>query len=518
MFSFKYWRQDLQASLVVFLVALPLCLGIALASNAPLASGLIAGVIGGLVVGALTNSSISVSGPAAGLTVIVINSIESLGSFEAFTLAVLISGVIQIAFGFFKAGKLGNYFPSAVIKGMLAAIGIILILKQLPHAVGYDVEHMGSERFGDLAGENTFTGLMNAFTRIHPGAVIIALMSLGIMLGWERLSNKSKFFQIVPGALVAVASAVFLNEVFKSGVPVLAIEASHLVQLPFTSFQDVMSGLKLPDFGAITNPQVYITAMTLALVGSLESLLSVDAADKLDSQGKVTNKNRELFAQGCGNTLSGLVGGLPITAVIVRSSANVAAGGKTKLSAFLHGIWLFGCVVMIGEILNLIPLASLAAVLLLVGYKLTKPALYRSTLKRGMSQFIPFMATIVAILFTDLLIGISFGMLVGFAFVIKSNMHKSVSMVSDGNLYLIRFSKDVSFMQKPDLLEKFDQIPKGAQVVIDGSKGGFVDQDIVELIEDFMQNAPKKEIQVELRCSTTALCPLFKLSHQDQVA
>lgn len=513
MFTFKYWRQDLQSSLVVFLVALPLCLGIALASNAPLVSGLIAGIIGGLVVGAFTNSSISVSGPAAGLTVIVVNSIEGLGSFEAFTLAVFFSGIIQIIFGLLKAGRFGDYFPSAVIKGMLAAIGIILILKQLPHAVGYDEDYMGDDSFGTLEGHNTFSDIMMSLSRFHKGAMIIALFSLGLMILWEKGSAKSKTMKLIPGALLAVVGSVILNEFFKASAPSLVIEPSHLVQLPFQGLQDFFGGIKTPDWSYLFNPKVYVTALTIAIVGSLESLLSVDAADRLDESGIVTNKNRELIAQGSGNALSGLVGGLPLTAVIVRTSANHAAGGRTNLAAFLHGIWLFVCVVFIANVLNLIPLASLAAILLLVGYKLNKPSLYKSSFKHGISQFIPFVATIVAILFTDLLIGIAFGMVVGFAFIIRSNLHKSMTLVHEGDDYLIRFFKDVTFMNKPELKEKLEQIPEGAKLMIDGSNSVHIDHDIAELIEDFIKQSSSKSISVSLKQSPYALSPLFKIQN-----
>lgn len=513
MFTFKYWRQDLQSSLVVFLVALPLCLGIALASNAPLVSGLIAGIIGGLVVGAFTNSSISVSGPAAGLTVIVVNSIEGLGSFEAFTLAVFFSGLMQILFGLLKIGKFGDYFPSAVIKGMLAAIGIILILKQFPHAVGYDEDYMGDDSFGHLEGHNTFSDILVALGRFHKGAMVISLFSLGLMILWEKGAMKSKAMKLIPGALLAVVGSVLLNELFKMSFPSLVIESTHLVQLPFQGLQDFFGGIKTPDWSYVANPKIYVTALTIAIVGSLESLLSVDAADRLDESGIVTNKNRELLAQGTGNALSGLVGGLPLTAVIVRTSANHAAGGRTNLAAFFHGIWLFVCVVFIANVLNLIPLASLAAILLLVGYKLNKPALYKSSFRHGVSQFIPFIATIVAILFTDLLIGIGFGMVVGFAFIIRSNLHKTMTLVSEGNDYLIRFYKDVSFMNKPELKEILDQIPEGAKLMIDGSHNVYVDHDIAELIEDFTKQAPGKNIFVELKRSSNALSPLFKIKN-----
>jgi MFS superfamily sulfate permease-like transporter len=509
---FNSWMKDFKSSLVVFLVALPLCLGIALASNAPLSAGLYAGIIGGIVVGSLSGSSISVSGPAAGLTVIVINAIYSLGSFEAFTLALLLSGILQIIFSLLKGGAIGDYFPTSVIKGMLAAIGIILILKQLPHAVGFDKSFMGDESFLGPEGGNTFTQLLSAFMSFHPGAVIVAIISLVIMKNWEKAAEKDfKFFKLIPGALIAVLLSILTNYVFQQSFPNLVISGDHLVNLPFSGgFSDFFSGIKFPNWNHLENSQIYIVAVTLAIVGSLESLLSVDAADKIDEEGRITDKNRELLAQGCGNLISGFIGGLPITAVIVRTSANASAGAKSKLSAVLHGVWLFLCVVLIPSLLNLIPLSALAAVLLLVGYKLTKPALIKNMYNKGWNQFIPFAATILAILFTDLLVGIIIGMIVGFVFVFKSNMHKSMVMVKEDNLFLIRFYKDVSFLQKAGLLNMLKSIPVGASVIIDGSNNVFIDDDIIDVIEDFTKRGKTMNINVILKKSSLALCPLFK--------
>ena len=509
---FKYWKKDFQSSVVVFLVALPLCLGIALASNAPLASGLYAGIIGGLVVGFFSGSASSVSGPAAGLAVIVAGSIATLGSFEAFALAVMLSGILQIIFSLVKGGVVGDYFPSSVIKGMLAAIGILLILKQFPHAVGYDADYMGDESFEIGQGENTFTQIFSAFRLFHPGAVVVSLLSLAIMLSWEKRAARSiKFFELIPGALIAVFFAVLVNYIFSLTVPDLVIQGDHLVSLPFQGgLTDFVQGFRLPDWSQIYNPKVYTVAITIALVGSIESLLSLDAADKIAEGGRVSNKNRELLAQGIGNALSGLIGGLPVTAVIVRSSANVNAGAKSRLSAIFHGLWLLLCVVLIPTLLNKIPLAALAAVLLLVGYKLTKVELVKKMYAKGKGQFIPFAVTILAILFTNLLMGIFIGVIVGFFFVIRSNIHKSIVMVEDGGLYLIKFYKDVSFLQKPKLQRLLNEIPEGSTVIIDGSMSVYVDEDIVDVIEDFMTRESQNQIHVDLMKSPLALCPLFK--------
>ena len=505
---FSHWKTNFQASIVVFLVALPLCLGIALASGAPMSSGLVAGIVGGLVVGSLSGSPISVSGPAAGLTVIVATALQNLGSFELFVAAVFISGLFQILFSLFRGGVIGDYFPTSVIRGMLAAIGLILILKQFPHAVGYDADYMGDESFEELGGQNTFTRLLFTLKMLHPGAMIISLLAMGIMLGWEKLAEKGKkFFQLIPGALVAVITGVALGKIFSS-LPALALRAEQHVSLPLSGLAEAK--VFLPGLADLLNPKVLMVAFTIALVGSLESLLSVDAADKLDAEGRTTDKNRELLAQGIGNAVSGLLGGLPLTAVIVRTSANANAGARGHLSAILHGVWLLLAVVLIPAILNLIPLAVLAMILILVGYKLTKPKLIAQMYQRGWDQFIPFAVTIVAILLTDLLTGIGIGMAVGFVFVIKTNLHKAVVMVQDGDLYLIRFHKDVSFLQKAGLQKMLRRIPSGASVLIDGSNSVFVDNDIVDLVEEFAARGPASGIQVALKKSTLALCPLFK--------
>lgn len=508
---FSTWKQDFKASVVVFLVALPLCLGIALASGAPLSSGLIAGIMGGIVVGFVSNSHISVSGPAAGLTVIVAAAILDLGNFNVFTLSVFLAGLLQIAFSFFNGGKIGDFFPVSVIKGMLAAIGILLILKQLPHMIGYDEVFMGSVSFDQNDGENTFSDLLIAFDRYHVGSFIVGLSSLLIMLGWDFLGKKNKLFQLIPGALIAVIMGVVLNSFFISSFPALAVMDQHLVTLPYKGgFADFFSGFFMPDWSQMLNPKVLTTAVVIALVASIESLLSIEASDKLDESGRITNKNRELLAQGIGNSLSGLIGGLPLTAVIVRTSANASAGAQSKLSAILHGLWLLLCIVTIPHILNLIPLSALAAMLILVGYKLAKPGLIKAMYHKGWNQFLPFAVTILAILFTDLLKGIMIGMVVGFFFVLRSNIHKSIVMVKEEENILIKFYKDVSFLQKSILLNMFQEIPPNASVVIDGSKNVYVDEDIVEVIEDFVKRSETSGIRVELKKSTLALSPLFK--------
>ncbi|MDQ4140273.1 MAG: SulP family inorganic anion transporter, partial [Bacteroidota bacterium] len=397
-FSLKNIGSDLPAGLVVFLVALPLCLGISLASGAPLLAGVIAGVVGGIVVALVSGSQLSVSGPAAGLTVIVLNGITKLGSFEAFQLAVVIAGVLQLVLGFLKAGIIGHYFPSGVIKGMLAAIGLTLILKQIPHFLGADKDFFGDMEFFQFDGRNTFTEMTYAFQHIEKGALIVGVVSLLIIILWDNPKlKKFAIFKLVPSALIAVLVALGLNFFFKSSSPNLTIGNEHLVQLPsMDSWTKLVAQLTQPDWSALGNVDVYILAITIAIIASLETLLSVEAVDRMDPLKRVTPTNRELKAQGIGNFISGLLGGLPMTAVIVRSSANINSGAKTKLSAFFHGILLLVSVLFLSPFLNQIPLSALAAVLLVVGYKLTKPSLYVSQFKLGLEQFIPFIVTILA--------------------------------------------------------------------------------------------------------------------------
>jgi len=457
---FKEWKSDLKASLVVFLVALPLCLGIALASNAPLSAGLIAGILGGIVVGSLSGSHVGVSGPAAGLTVIVINGIAQLGSFEVFALAVFLAGIFQILFGLIRAGMIGNYFPTAVVKGMLAAIGLILILKQYPNALG----------------------LSNG--SFHYGIIGISILSIAVMLFWDHMAQEGfKFFKLVPGALVAVVLSIAVNAVYQNFFPSLSVGSEFLVQLPFSGgLNEMFSMLKFPEFSRIFDGAVIQIALTIAIVASLETLLCVDAADKIDPDKRVTSKDRELLAQGIGNAISGLVGGLPITAVIVRTSANVTAGNKTKLSAILHGIWLVSCVALIPQILNLIPLASLACVLLLVGYKLCKPMHFIAMKKRGWEQLFIFSTTIIAILSTDLLKGIFVGIVVAVLFEVNKLSLNPFTISHESEKSVIEFTQNVAFFHKPRLHKAIASAPAGKKIHIRGIRNVKVHIDIHELI------------------------------------
>ena len=511
----KYYSHigaNLSASIVVLLVALPLCLGIALASGAPLFSGIIAGVVGGIVVGLLSGSQLSVSGPAAGLTAIVAVAILKLQVYEAFLLAVVLAGVMQVALGYLKAGVIGDYIPNAVIKGMLAAIGLILIMKQFPHLVGYDANFEGDETFAQADQNNTFSAIYTALNTIKPAAAIIGLGSIILLSIWEKpFIKKNELLRFVPGPLVVVILAIIINGTIEQLSGIASIESTHLVSLPIAhSTTEFISFFTLPKFSFITNVQVWISAVTLAIVASLETLLGIEAVDKLDPLKRVTPTNKELKAQGFGNIISGLIGGLPLTSVIVRSSANVSAGGKTKQSTIFHGILLILCAALIPGLLNKIPLSALAGILIFTGYKLAKITLFKEFYQKGFNQFIPFCVTIIAILFTDLLIGISIGIAVSMIFIIRSNFKTAVLVVNDNNNYLIRFKKDVSFLNKPIIKSELELVPENANLVIDVARAEYIDKDVIDEVNSFLYHAHLKNIKVALRTNpSNALHRLF---------
>lgn len=495
-------KSDIPASIIVFLVAVPLCLGIALASGAPLFSGIIAGIVGGIVVGALSGSSLGVSGPAAGLAVIVLSAIQELGSFEIFLLAVAIGGVFQLLLGVAQAGIIGYYFPNSVIKGMLAGIGVIIFLKQIPHAVGYDKDYEGSLSFAQPDGHNTLSELYYMFEAISPGAVIITVLSLIILILWEQsFMKKIKVFQLIQGPLVVVALGILLNLLFQGTE--YALNASQIVSIPVAeSIPGFFNQFTFPDFSQWKNPQVYVVALTIAIVASLETLLCLEATDKLDPYKRVSPANRELKAQGIGNIISGLIGGLPITQVIVRSSTNIQSGGKTKMSAILHGVVLLFSAMMIPALLNLIPLASLAAILFLVGYKLAKPVLFKQMYAIGWSNFIPFMVTILGIVFTDLLMGIGMGLVVAIFFVLYNNYKKPFLFevdehLSETGVIRIELAEDVTFLNKANIQRALQQIPEGSKVIIDASRSVNIDHDVIEIIEDFRTQSKFNKMEVE---------------------
>lgn len=496
--------SDLGASAVVFLVALPLCLGIALGSNAPLFSGIIAGIVGGIVIGLLSGSQLSVSGPAAGLTAIVAGAIILLPSFESFLLAVVLCGVFQLILGFIKAGIIGDYIPKSVIKGMLAAIGIILIWKQIPHLIGYN-SNGGVLATVQPSSESGALVNWGWLTAIAPTALLIGVICLGFQFYWGKLAaKKGGWIKLVPAPLLVVLLGVGINVLMQWQGGGWALRKEHLVAIPAaSSASEFFTFFTLPDWGSIGKYNVWITGVTLALVASLETLLGIEAVDNLDPQKRLTPTNRELKAQGVGNIVSGLIGGLPLTSVIVRSSANVNAGAKTKMSTIFHGVFILLSVAFIPTVLGIIPLAALAAILIYTGYKLAQPALFKYFYNKGWDQFLPFVATVVIILFTDLLTGVLAGLAIGLFFSARSNFKTSVLIVNDNNKYLIRLRKDVSILNKRGIKSRLDAVPAHSSVLIDATRADFIDRDIVEMIEVFVAEAPEKNIQVELKASSS---------------
>lgn len=485
----------------MFLIAVPLCLGIALASGAPLFSGMIAGIVGGIVIGALSGSQLSVAGPAAGLTAIVLSAITSLGAFETFLLAVVLAGAIQLLLGLLRAGSVANYFPSNVITGMLTAIGIIIILKQIPHAFGYDADAEGDFAFIQTDGENTFSALLSTLNHIHFGAILITVISIAILLYWGKIPK----LKAVPAALVAVLVGVGLNQFFVAMGSPLGLEQSHLVTLPVAnSFSDFVGQFTFPDFSQLANGNVWMVAATIAVVASVETLLNLEATDKLDPLKRYSPPNRELKAQGIGNLISGLIGGIPITSVIVRSSANINAGGRTKLASITHGLLLLVCAALIPGLLNKIPLATLAAVLLVTGYKLCKPTVFKQMFAKGKYQWIPFVVTVGVIVFTDLLIGVGVGLATSVLFIMWGNMKSPYFFQREkyrtGDLIKLELSQEVSFLNKANILLTLERLPENTTVVIDAGKTVYIDQDVLDIIREFSQiKAPQKNIKVVLK-------------------
>lgn len=502
-------KQDLPASIVVFLVALPLCLGIALASGAPLLAGLFSGIVGGLVVGALSGSPLSVSGPAAGLTAIVAAGIAELGAYPAFLTAVVLAGAMQVGFGLLRAGVLARFVPTCVVHGMLAAIGAILILKQIPHALGHDADFEGDESFAH-AGGNTFTELVQSLLHPEVGPTVVTVIALAALLAWGRLRGRP-IGHWVPAPLVAVLAGTLAHHFALAPAGYGVASADHFVTIPdLGHLQDILFALPFPDFGRLGDPAVWRVAVTIAAVASIESLLSVGASDKLDPLHRLTPTNRELKAQGVGNILAGLLGALPVTAVIVRSSANIGAGAQTRASALIHGAWLLLGVLLLAPVLNTIPLAALAAVLIVMGWKLLAPTAILHQYRRGPDQFIPFAVTLVAILVTDLLVGVLIGIGVGLFFVIRGSSRSSILTTRQGEAMMIRFLKDVSFIHRPALLEAFEQISSGTHVLIDGTRAQHIGPDIIEAIEEFITSAPARGIRVDLRRSPASLNGYFQ--------
>lgn len=503
---FKNFKNDLPAGLIVSLVAVPLCLGIALASGAPLFSGIIAGIVGGIIVGILSGSPLGVSGPAAGLAVIVLNAIQDLGAFDVFLLAVVIAGVIQLLFGLLQGGIVAYYFPSSVIKGMLAGIGVIIFLKQIPHALGYDKDYAGSLSFAQPDGHNTFSEILNVLGAISTGPLIISASCLAILILWEQpFMKKNPIFSILQGPLVVVAVGIGLNLIFKGTS--FGLKPEQLVSIPVSSdIEEFLSFFQMPDFSAWNKPQVWITAFTIAVVASLETLLCLEATDKLDPHKRVSPANLELKAQGIGNVISGLIGGLPVTQVIVRSSTNIQAGGKTKTSAIFHGFILLFAALLIPGTLNLVPLSSLAAILFLVGYKLAKPALFKQMYKLGFSNFIPFAVTVVAIVTIDLLSGIIIGMSVAIFYILYDSYKKPfIFEKEDDGTIRINLAQEVTFLNRANIQKALNLIPDEANVIIDKSETATIHTDVLDVIEDFKINASYRDISLKIIESRTDL-------------
>jgi MFS superfamily sulfate permease-like transporter len=501
---FANLKSDFASGLVVFLVALPLCLGIAMASGAPLFSGIISGIVGGIVVGYLSKSHISVSGPAAGLTAIILTAITDLGAFDVFLTAVFIAGLIQLILGFLKAGSISNYIPTNVIEGMLAGIGIIIILKQLPHAFGYDSDFEGDQSFMQVDGGNTFSALLGIFNYIQLGSIIISIVSIIILILWDKVSFLKKL-KLVPAALIAVVVGVVLNEIFIASGSSLVIMKEHLVSLPIPeSFEEFKDIIVTPNFSGITNPKVWIVGLTIAIVASIETLLCIEAADRMDVHKRYTDTNMELKAQGIGNIISSLIGGLPMTSVVVRSSANNNAGAKSKMSAIIHGFLLLLSVLTIPFILNKIPLATLAAILILVGYKLAKPATFKHFWDNGKYQFIPFIATLLAVVFTDLLKGVALGIIISIVFVLRGNLKRAYSFRKeeyiDGDVIHIDLAQEVSFLNKAAIKSTLNAIPENSRVIINAHDTVYIAHDILDLIREFkVTRAHDENIKVKLK-------------------
>ena len=504
MLSREHLADDLRAGVVVFLVALPLCLGIALASGAPLFSGLIAGISGGIVVTLVSQSRHGVSGPAAGLAVMVYAGIEALG-FEAYLLSVIVCGVVQIAAGFLKAGVIAHYFPSSVIKGMLAGIGIILILKQIPHALGYDQSFEGELEFLQLDGHNTFTEIGYAFRAFSPGAMLVTATSLALLLLWQRpIFKQNRFTRAIPAPLLVVILGIVFNRVFHAVAPSLVISDDHLVSVPMSSsIGEFFGNFTKPDFSQITNPEVYVVGLTLALIASIETLLSVEATDNLDPEKRVTPTNLELKAQGLGNLVSGFLGGIPLTQVIIRSTANIESGGKTRRASLIHGVLLLVCVATIPGLLNEIPLASLAAILLVIGYRLARIPLFKQMWREGLWQFLPFVVTVVGLVFTDLLKGIMLGMLVAFFEILIYNYQLNFyrEQTAEG-CFTIRLTEHMTFLNKAALKRILREAPPGCEVTIDMTGTRIIDHDVREVIDDFATHAEADNIRLTVLGAT----------------
>jgi len=505
---FSELNKDLPASLVVFFVSIPLCLGVSLASGAPLMSGLVAGVVGGIVCGIISQSPLAVTGPAAGLAAVALFSIDRLGSFSIFLLAVVVAGVIQIVLGLLKAGSVGRYFPVSVIKGMLAGIGLILIVTQLPHALGDDTYMQGAE-----SDEGNLVEIINAIRNIHLGALLITLVSMtALILSAQRFWQEGRWTRLIPGPLVAVILSVLLNELFVASESTLRLSSVHMVSLPNLGSWTMLPGqLNVSGFDPDFAMTFALVAVTIAIVASVETVLNIEAVDKLDPYRRTTSLDRELIAQGTSNIISGMLGGLPVTAVIARSSLNIHAGARTKLSTIVQASLLAAAVLASPGLLERIPVACLAVVLIVTGYRLAPVSRWKSMYRMGLGQFVPFAVTAVMIVLSNLLTGLLLGLAVAVFYVLRSNAGRAVLRVNRDGAYLIKFTKDVSFMNKLTLYRALEGVPAGSRVYIDGTRAHFIDHDIIETIEDFQKSAPVRNITVEIVKKTYAIHPFFKI-------
>ena len=501
----KSLGADLLSGMVVFLVALPLCLGIAVASGAPPFAGIISGIIGGIIVGSLSKSHVSVTGPAAGLIAIILVAVTDLG-YETFLVAVMVAGLVQLTLGLAKAGGISSYFPTSVIEGMLVAIGIIIIKKELPHAIGYDLEHEGDFFSYQLlkADEGFFGELLHSLNYAHTGAIIVSVVSIAIIIAFNKVPALKKI-KAIPGALVAVVAGILMNELFKAAMPQWIIANEHLVVLPTAdSLQAFLGQFQTPDLNGFANPKVWVTGLTIAIVASIETLLCLEAGDKMDSLKRYSSANAELRAQGIGNLLSGLIGGIPMTSVIVRTTANINAGAKTKMSAIFHGIFLLLAVIAIPGLLNKIPMACLAAILIMIGLRLASPKVFKHIWQSGKHQFVPFIITVVAVVFTDLLKGVGIGLVVSIFYILKGNMKLAYffrkEQHHEGETIHIDLAQEVSFLNKAAIKATLSALPQNSKVVVSADNTVYIDHDVLELLRDFVNfGAKDKNINITLK-------------------
>ena len=501
----KYYRliwlkHDFPAGLSVFFIALPLCLGIALASGAPLYAGILSGIIGGIVVSLVSGSALAVSGPAAGLTTIVASSIISLGDYRIFLLAVIIAGLFQLILGLARLGGIANYFPSSVIKGMLAAIGIIVMLKQIPIAIGYDQPDFWTSGilslFTDKNIQQHFTVLNLHISRV---TIIITVVSLFALLAMQSAAVKRKNIKFIPAPLLAVIIGIITNYIFTALHSEYSLKPTQLVNIP----SNIFTSISFPDFSHFfRNGEIWKDGIMMGLLATLETLLCIEAIDKLDTRNRITPVNRELVAQGIGNITCGMLGAIPMTAVVVRGAANVDAGGRTKMASFTHGLFMLLAVLAVPFVLNKIPYAALSAILIVTGYNLTKPKLYINMWSLGLKQFLPFILTIIAILVTDLLIGVSIGLLLSVYFIIQNNFRADFKITKikkhETEVFYIRLNTNVTFLNKVNLRKALDQVPEYSVLTIDGGESHFIDYDILEIISEFANKAHDKHIELHL--------------------